>query len=292
MKLKNRTQYIYLEGWTSISVNFVLFIFKYWVGIISGSVALIADAWHTISDSMSSVIVLIGNKITTKPADKMHPFGHGRAEIISGIIIGMILGFIAFEFLLESLARLRNRIAAPYGIMAIIVTAMAVIIKEGLAQFAFRIGKKVNSTVLIADAWHHRSDAISSLLILIGIFLGEYFWWIDGFLGIIVSVLIFYATYEILRDAINPLLGEQPTDSLMNRIRSICEDVLHFESDIHHFHIHRYGDHKELTFHMRMPPDMTIEEAHNIVNQIEAKIRIELNIEATIHMEPIYPRSM
>ena len=286
MKLKNRAYFIYLEGWVSIAVNFVLFIFKYWIGIVTGSVALLADAWHTISDSMSSVVVLIGNKITTKPADKKHPFGHGRAEIITGIIIGMILAFIALDFLLESISRLRNKIPANYGIFAIIVTAISVITKEGLAQFALRLGKKANSTILFADAWHHRSDAVSSFLILVGIFLGKYFWWIDGFLGIIVSILIFYATYEILRDAINPLLGERPTDSLMNHIRSICEDKLSFKSDIHHFHLHRYGDHKELTFHIRMPGDMTVEEAHDIANEIENRIRIELNIEATIHMEP------
>jgi cation diffusion facilitator family transporter len=286
MKNKSRSFYAYLEAWTSISLNTVLFILKYWAGIVTGSVALIADAWHTISDTLSSIIILAGFKITSKPPDSKHPFGHGRAEIITALFIGVILAVIAFNFFMESVSRLQNKVAADYGTIAFIVTIISIISKEGLAQLAFRIGNKIESTVLSAEGWHHRSDAISSVLILVGIILGKYYWWIDGVLGIIMSGLILYATYEVLHDAINPLIGERPDAKLINDIRSICEEITHLSSDVHHIHMHRYGEHTEVTFHIRMPGNVNLEDAHNIATKIEKRIRTELKIEATIHMEP------
>ena len=175
---KNRLAYI--EGWLSIFTNIILFGLKYWAGIVTGSVAIIADAWHTLSDSISSVIVLIGIKISDKPADKEHPFGHGRAELIASMIIGVLLAIIAFNFVLESIEKLKDHESVVYGKLAIIVTIVSILSKEMLAQYAFWAGRKIKSPILKADGWHHRSDAISSILILIGIFIGKYFWWVDG----------------------------------------------------------------------------------------------------------------
>ena len=156
-------------GWISILVNIVLFALKYWAGVSSGSVAIIADAWHTLSDSISSIIVIVAVWFSTRPADKDHPFGHGRAEMLAAIIIGVILAVVAFEFGMESIRRILNRDAADYGIVAIVVTAVSVLTKEGLARYALMAGKKSGSRSLKADAWHHRSDAISSAIILVGI---------------------------------------------------------------------------------------------------------------------------
>ena len=276
------------EGWLSIIVNILLFGLKYWAGIVTGSIALMADAWHTLSDSVSSVIVLIGAKVSVKPADKNHPFGHGRAELIASIVIGVLLSIIALNFIQESVDKLRNHQKVIFGTIAIVVTIVSIIIKEGLAQFAFWAWKKTTSTILKADAWHHRSDAISSAIILIGIFTGKYFWWIDGVLGILVAILILYASYEIFRDAVNPLLGEVPDKNLLKKIHEIC--IRSTDTDIisaHHYHVHKYGDHTELTFHVKLPGKMNLNEAHDIASKIEATIKSELNIEATIHMEPI-----
>lgn len=282
----NRNFLKYLEGWLSIVINIFLFILKYWAGVVTGSVAIIADAWHTLSDSISSVIVLVGVKVSNKPADKEHPFGHGRAELLASIIIGMILVVIAFEFVLESFDKLKHHEAVHFGKIAIIATVISILVKEGIAQFAFWAGKKTNSVTLKADGWHHRSDAISSIIILIGIFLGPYFWWIDGVLGMIVAIMIFYAAYEIISEASNPLMGEEPDIELINQISEISKQKSGWDAKVHHIHMHRYGDHTELTFHIKLPGEMNLVKAHDICSQIEKSIKTELNIEATIHSEP------
>ena len=281
-----QNKYAYREGWISIIVNILLFILKYWAGIVSSSIAIIADAWHTLSDSISSVIVLIGVKISNKPADREHPFGHGRAELIASVIIGVILALIGFDFFINSIDKIRNKEKAAYGTVAVIVTVISILLKELLAQYAFRAGKKTGLTSLKADGWHHRSDAISSVIVLAGIFLGKYFWWIDGTMGIIVALLIFYAAYGILKEGISPLIGQTPDDELIEKIKKISNRITKGEADIHHVHIHTYGNHTELTFHIILPKEYMFEKVHNIATEIEMTIKEELDIEATIHMEP------
>ncbi len=273
-------------GWISILVNVLLFGFKYWAGISSGSVAIIADAWHTLSDSITSIIVVISVWIASRPADEEHPFGHGRAEILATTIIGVILAVIAVEFFIESVQRLVRREAANYGTLAIVITAISVLAKEGLARYSIIVGKKTGSRSLKADAWHHRSDAISSAVILAGIFLNKYIWWIDGAMGILVTLLILHAAYSILKDVFNAFLGEKPDKQILNKINDIC--TKHYESAVypHHIHVHHYGAHTEMTLHIKLDKSLSLEGAHNITSMIEDDIRTELGIEATIHTEP------
>lgn len=277
-----------LEGWLSIIFNVLLFALKYWAGVVTGSVAIMADAWHTLTDSISSIVVLVGLKISSKPPDKNHPFGHGRVELIAAVIIGVLLAIIAFDFILEAINSLKSKEVVIFGNLAIIVTIISIVIKEILAQYAFWAAKKTNLKSLKADAWHHRSDAISSLLILAGIFISKYFWWIDGVLGIIVSLVIAYTAIKILKDAINPLLGEEASEGIINQIRDICYEVVTFELHPHHFHIHNYGNHIEITFHLKFPPDYQIDKACKAVEKIEKLIKEKINYDATIHIEPLY----
>ena len=188
---EKRQFWLYLEGWLSVGLNVLLFIVKYWIGMATGSVAIMADAWHTLSDSLSSVVVLVGARFSAKSPDEEHPFGHGRAE--------------------------------------------------GIAQFSIRMGRKYKSKSLIADGWHHRSDAIASAMIVAGIYAGRYFWWVDGALGIIVAVLIFYATFDILKQSINPLIGEKPDEETTWSLLLLTNRIVGNDCDIHHVHIHRYG---------------------------------------------------
>jgi len=277
----------YLEGTLSIVINTLLFGLKYWIGIKTFSIAIIADAWHTFSDSLTSLVVIIGFKVSSKPADNKHPFGHGRAELISSIIIGTLLGIIGFSFLTASIQRFANQQSASFQSLAIIIFIISTIVKEGLAQFSIRVGKKISSRSLIADGWHHRSDAIASFLIIIGIFLGEYFWWVDSIMGIMVSLLIFYATYSILKGSISTLIGEEPSEALVSEVNEIVTCNFSRDVKLHHLHFHTYGDNKELTFHIRLPADMRLEEAHQIATNLEKKIKIEKDIDTTIHIEPI-----
>jgi cation diffusion facilitator family transporter len=274
------------EGWLALIANFGLFILKYWAGIVSGSVALIADAWHTLSDSLSSIILLLGIRISSKPADHDHPFGHGRAEWIAALIIGTLLAVIGFHFLHDSIAKLLDHEGANYGNIAIVVTALSVIVKEALAQYAFWVYRKTDAKSVKADGWHHRSDAISSVLILVGIIFGTRYWWVDGVMGILVSLALFYAAYDIMKESTNSIMGEKPGKKLVKLLEGIPHKVIGYDVELHHIHIHNYGDHSELTCHIKLPPDMTLTHAHDIASKIEKAIREETGITSTIHMEP------
>ncbi len=274
------------EGWVSIFINIFLFILKYWAGIITGSVAILADAWHTLSDSLSSVIVIIGVKVSAKPPDKEHPFGHGRAELIAAILIAALLGFVGYEFISDSIKKLIDKQEVIFGTIAIVATVASILLKEGLAQYAFWLWRKTGLATLKADALHHRTDAISSALILVGILLGRYFWWIDGVLGIVVSIMILVAAYQILNEAVSPILGEAPDPAITKKLTHTASKVTSRDLHIHHVHLHNYGNHIEMTFHIKMPKDMSVEESHDLTEKLEKQIKIEMNMVATIHVEP------
>ena len=283
----NRSYFAKIEGWTSLGLNLILFAIKYWAGVMSGSIAMIADAWHTLSDSITSAIVLVGAKVSQKPPDKEHPFGHGRAELIVTVIIGVILAIVGVSFINDSIVKLRSFEEANFGIVAIIVTAVSVLSKEIMARFAISFGKKVESTSMIADGWHHRTDAISSLIILVGIFAGEFYWWVDGLLGIIVGIIIIVTAYKILKDTINPLFGETLDEKLKDKIKALAKDIFENELNPHHFHVHNYGHHTELTFHIRLPGDMPLEKATRITSNFVKLIKKNLRITATIYIDAI-----
>lgn len=273
------------SGYFSIAGNIVLFILKMWAGVVTGSVALIADAWHTLSDSLSSVILLIGLYVSTKPADNEHPFGHGRAEIIASFVLGLILVLISINFLYESVYSIINYETVEYGLLAVIATVVSLVGKEIMAQISFSAAKNENFQSLKADGWHHRSDALTSAIILAGIILGGYIWWIDGALGIFVSITILVLAFRIVNDSINPLLGEKPDDGIIHRIYNISKEIYHGELYLHHFHIHKYGNHTEITFHIRLPGNYNLKDANQITSEFRNKIKNELNIYSTIYID-------
>ncbi len=270
----------------SLILNVALFGIKLWAGIVSNSVALIADAWHTLSDSISSVAVFIGLKVSSQPADEKHPYGHGRAEIISAVVVGVLLALVGFKFLIESILRLRVHEEVHYGTVAIVVTIISIVVKEGMAQYSVIIGKKFQSKALIADGWHHRSDAISSVVILVGIFIGRKLWWVDGVLGILVSLMLFYTTYVIMREAVSVLLGEEIDKSTKKEIKKLYKSITDYDVQPHHFHAHQYGLYTELTFHIRLPGEMSLKEAHTIATKYENAIFKKHGLIATIHIDP------
>lgn len=277
----------YLEGAISVIVNSLLFVIKFWAGIVTGSIALTADAWHTLSDSLSSIVVIIGVKLSSKKPDNEHPFGHGRWEQIAALFIAFILGIIAFDFLRDSIIQFKNHESTEFGTIAIVVTIISIVVKEALAQYAFYIGRKTNNVSIKADGWHHRTDALSSVVVLVGILFAHQFWWIDSVLGVAISFMLFYATYQIAREAISKLLGEKPSTDLVNKIRDSIEQYSPQDFQLHHFHIHNYVGHQELTFHIKLKSDLSIEEGHKIATDIENIILDKFSIISTVHIEPI-----
>jgi len=286
MNNPNRNKQAYTEGVVSIFVNIILFGLKYWAGIVSGSLALMADAWHTLSDSISSVIVIAGVKLSSMKPDREHPFGHGRWEQIASIFIAFLLGLIAFDFLKESIEKFSNREEANFGTLAIVVTIISIVLKEALAQYAFYVGKKTNNQTVKADGWHHRTDALSSIVVLGGILLKDYFWWIDSVLGFIIAIMLFYAVYEIAKSSISYLLGTRTDPELIENIKELIKEDFEDQFHPHHFHLHDYGNHKELTFHLKFDKNLDIKTCHKIATKIEKSIRKKFDIETTIHIEP------
>ena len=275
----------YREGLVSIILNLLLFVLKYYAGIASASLALIADAWHTLSDSLTSLVVILGIKLSSKKPDKEHPFGHGRWEQISALIIAILLALVGVEFMKDAIAKLRGHEAADFGWLAYLATVASIVLKEGLARYAFYIARKTGNAAVKADGWHHRSDALSSLMVLAGLFLSPYFWWIDSVLGMLISFMLFYAAYGIIREAVNKILGEEPSEEVIGKVEQIVKAEMGNVAYPHHYHIHHYGDHIEFTFHIKVPGEETVEEAHRKATLIEMQIKTELKLDATIHIE-------
>lgn len=281
------------EGHLAIWGNIALAAFKFFVGFFTGSLAIIADAWHTLSDSLSSIVLLIGLKIAEKPADAEHPFGHGRAELIAAVVIGMMLAGVGLEFTRSGIEKIIEHEPATFGWLGYSAMILTIITKEAMAQYAFWTAKKTGMTSLRADGYHHRSDAISSLVILIGmiatnIFEGASLWWMDGALGALVGIMLIRVAWTVLRDAGNKLLGEAVSGEMKTQIREIARRVSGNDNlHLHHIHLHAYGEHREITFHIRLNPEMTLSEAHRRGSEIENAIHEELGIDATIHIEPI-----
>ena len=272
----------YREGLVSVILNLLLFVLKYYAGIASASLALIADAWHTLLDSLTSLVVILGIKLSSKKPDKEHPFGHGRWEQISALSIAILLALVGVEFMKDAIAKLRGHEAADFGWLAYLATVASIVLKEGLARYAFYIARKTGNAAVKADGWHHRSDALSSLMVLAGLFLSPYFWWIDSVLGMLISFMLFYAAYGIIREAVNKILGEEPSEEVIGKVEQIVKAEMGNVAYPHHYHIHHYGDHIEFTFHIKVPGEETVEEAHRKATLIEMQIKTELKIDATI----------
>jgi len=276
----------YTEGILSVIVNTLLFGMKIWVGIAAASVAMTADAWHTLSDTLTSLVVILGFWISSRPKDEEHPFGHGRAEVIASLVIATLLAVVGVSFFRDAVHQLIVRKNANFTVVSLVIFAVSSVIKEGLARFSLWAGKKTESQSLIADGWHHRSDALASLMIVVGAIVGKYVWWIDGVLGIGVSALILYAAYDIAKAASNALMGENAGPALSERIKRIASEASPELKDIHHIHMHRYGDHLEITLHARLSENTNILDAHNFSTKLEQELRKELNADTTVHIEP------
>jgi cation diffusion facilitator family transporter len=186
----------------------------------------------------------------------------------------------------DSFIKFSEKGSTQFGTLAIVATITSIVVKEALSQYAFYIGRKTNNVTVKADGWHHRSDALSSVVVLIGIFFARHFWWIDSVLGAIISVMLFYATYRIAKEAIDKLLGEKPSPDLIEKITALIGEEYGGTIQPHHFHIHNYISHQELTFHIKLENSLSIMSGHKIATDIENKISGLFGIDTTVHIEP------
>ena len=286
-KIIARAQIGRLQAWVSIFINGLLATVKIFLGLAINSLALTADAIHTISDLATSAVVLFGFKIAAKPADKEHPYGHGRAEYIATLIIAIMLGVIGFEFIKSSVGRLINPLPVSAGPWVLVVIGLTIIIKAWLGQFSKTLGRLIDSSTLAADAWHHRSDAISSVLVLVAVWgssLGLTA--LDGVGGMLVGLYLIWSGFSIAKDVIDPLMGEAPSKELVRRIRQLCQSRENIH-DAHDITIHKYGQHQFIGLHAEVSSLLSIQEAHDIAEQLADFLQEQLGAYAIIHVDPI-----
>ena len=277
------------QGWVSVLVNGLLFILKLVIGIMVGAVSVIADAIHTLSDVISSSVVIWGFKQSEKPADVEHPYGHGRAEYIATLIIAVLLVVAGIEFIQEAIHRIQNPKPVSSEWWMIIVLGATILLKEITARYAEFLSSKIASGTLHADAWHHRTDAISSLLVVLALIAGNYGYpAVDGWAGLCVALFLIFTGYEIAKDAVDDLIGKPPASEEVDAIRQIVvsvEGVL----GAHDIVVHSYGHDKFVSIHIEIDADKTTAEAHDISERVEARLTGTLGIEPTIHVDPVNP---
>jgi cation diffusion facilitator family transporter len=177
-----------------------------------------------------------------------------------------------------------------YGTIALVITAASVIVKEAMAQYAFFLGRKHDNPAITADGWHHRTDSFSSVMILIGIVITRFvdgLWWMDSVLGIICALAIFFAAFNIMKDSIKRILGEEAKQEFIDEINSEVKKIYSNDLKLHHFHLHNYITHKELTLHLMLDGSKTIENGHEVATVIAKMVKEKYGVETTIHVEPL-----
>jgi len=276
-------------------VNIILTIFKFLAGILGQSAAMIADAVHSVSDTASDIVVLLGFRYVKKPIDDSHNYGHGKIETLSTSIVGAMLIVVALLIVssgIEQLLRsLRGEIIPRPALIALFAAVLSIVVKEFLYQYTVKVGKEINSSLIIANAWHHRSDAFSSIGTMIGIggaiFLGEKWRILDPIAAIFVSILILKVAIDILKDSISELIETSVDDELKKEIYDTVSKVEGVK-DYHKLRIRRVGNYYSMSLHILVDKSMTIAEAHKISYNVEEEIRILLGPESivTIHLEP------
>jgi cation diffusion facilitator family transporter len=287
--LKVRAKYGSLEAWVSIFINVALFAIKCILALIVHSVSLLADAIHTLSDTGTSIVILIGFKIAKRPADREHPFGHGRMESVATLIVSVLLIVTGFELLRSSFERILHPkvMSGQIGPVLVVIIVGTILIKELLARFARELSVMAKSKTLEADFWHHRSDALSTVLVLVAM-AGSYYGYnyIDGVMGMGVALIVMYSGYVIARDAISPLLGEKPKEELIREIETLSRRVPGVLG-VHDVIVHRYGQVNLISLHVEVSADEPIEKLHDISEQVEAILDRNLGGTAVAHIDPL-----
>ena len=276
-------------------VNFVLLVFKFLAGFIGHSSAMVADAVHSLSDFVTDIVVIVFVRISGKPQDESHDYGHGKYETLATAIIGVTLMAVGIGILVDSTTSIIDvcngkKLEAP-GMLALIAAAVSIILKEILYQYTVLKGKKLASKAVVANAWHHRSDAFSSIGTLIGIagamFLGDKFRVLDPIAAFIVSVFIIKVAVNLIKPCIDELLEKSLPKDVEEKILSITTAFPEVNSP-HHLRTRRIGNNIAIELHIRMNGSMSLREAHDITKSIEAALKQEFgtNTHIGIHMEP------
>ena len=285
---KVRGKYIFLGGLVGIISNLLLFTIKLSVGLITSSIAIMADAFNNLSDASSSIITIVGFKLSDKPADAEHPFGHGRIEYISALIVSFMVMLVGFQFVKSSLERIFNPVDIKFEIIPFVLLLISIFVKVWLSSFNKFVGNKIDSSALKAASADALGDVFTSSCVAISFLASKFTSFpIDGYLGTLVALFILYSGFSLTKETLNPLLGEAPDPELVQKIQDM---VLSYDkiTGVHDLIIHNYGPCRCMaSIHAEVPCDISIMEIHEIIDRAEREISEKLKIYLVIHMDPI-----
>lgn len=285
---KVRQAYGILCGAVGIGLNILLFIGKFFAGILSGSIAITADAVNNLSDAGSSFITLIGFQMAGQKPDSEHPFGHGRIEYLSGLFVAAAVLIMAFELVKTSLEKILHPEKVECTPLILVILVASILVKFYMSYYNRKLGKKLDSAAMSATAADSFSDMVSTTFVLI-VTLSSLFtdFNLDGWCGILVGIFIFYTGITAMKETVNPLLGQPPTKELVSQIKNIVNahpSVL----GIHDLLVHDYGPgHLIISLHVEVSAKGDILKIHDEIDNIERELKQRLNCIATIHMDPV-----
>jgi len=285
---KVRSAYGKLSGAVGIAVNLVLCAAKFLVGLLTGSITVTADAVNNLSDAGSSIITLFGFKLSEKPADKEHPYGHGRIEYISALTVSIFVIIMGVELLKSSVEKIRTPEAVEFSLTAVAVLAVSILGKLWLAFFNWKLGKKINSTATKAVVTDSLSDTASTLVALISLIVSHKTGFnCDGYFGAAVSLLILWSGVSLVKETLAPLLGQPPEKEFYEQIK---KEIMSYEGivGVHDLIIHDYGPSRLFaSAHAEVPADVDIMQSHDTIDLIEHEIQKKYGMLISIHLDPI-----
>ena len=285
---KVRDSYGYLGGIIGVIVNIALFLIKLFVGLIVKSIAVTADAFNNLSDALSSIITIAGFKIASKPADEKHPFGHGRIEYLSGLIVAFMVMLVGFQFTKSSFNRIMNPEKVYFQAIPFILILISILAKIWLSRFNKYIGIKINSSALQASALDALGDVITSSTVALSLLLSKWIDFpIDGYIGIVVSLFILYSGFSLVKETVDPLLGEAPDPEFIQQLEN---DILTYDNicGVHDIIIHNYGPGRIMgSLHAEVPCDISVVTIHEIIDKAEKELSAKYGLFLVIHMDPI-----
>ncbi len=296
MENETRVRKIYEVTLVGSVANLLLLVFKFVAGILGASAAMVADAVHSLSDFLTDIVVLIMVKLSSKKADADHAYGHGKYETLATVVIGVVLFCVGLGILRSGVASVLHVVRGgelpPPGMLALVAAVASVVVKELLYRYTARVGRQCNSTSVVANAWHHRSDAFSSIGTMLGIagaiLLGSKWSVLDPLAAVIVSFFILKVSFQLIRPGLDELLEKSLPAETEERIRRIILSV-DGVSQPHHLRTRRIGNRISVEVHVRMDGSMTLSASHVVACHIERLLRRELGAETyvNIHMEPL-----
>ena len=285
---KVRWNYGRLSSFVGIFSNILLFLVKFIIGSISNSIAITSDAFNNLSDCVSCVITLFGYHLASKPADKDHPFGHGRMEYIISIIISFLIFLVGIELLKSSFDKIINPEPVDFSLFILLIMVLTVLVKVWMFLFNRYLGNKINNSAMVATSKDSLNDCIATSVAILSLILSNYIDLpIDGIMGIFVSFFILYSGYGILKETLDDLLGKPADSEIVNKIHELIMADSHIIG-IHDLIIHDYGPGKSIgSCHVEVNAHDSFIAVHDVVDQIEKRIQEELHIMMTLHMDPV-----